>query len=84
MICWGMFGNGVQMYMMRKYMVRTAYSGVAAGLMKQGVVWRRIEDGAILQRSKLMTSDFALPETGKKTTANISLKPQPGRLTAMP
>ncbi|ANY65588.1 hypothetical protein BBD42_03275 [Paenibacillus sp. BIHB 4019] len=61
MICSGIRGNGAGIYMMRKYMVRTVFSVVAAGLKRPGAVGLRA-GAAVIHPFASTTLAFALPD----------------------
>ncbi len=59
-ICWGMYGNDVQIYMMRKYMTPTEFLEEEVGVILKEVYCQLHEKEVILRNSILMTWDFDL------------------------
>lgn len=55
MICLEMFGNGVQIFMMKIFMVRIEFLEGVVGVMKNEVLWQQLEEEVTQFRSKLMT-----------------------------
>src|SRR5690606_36557612 len=64
MICLEMFGNGVQIFMMKIFMVRIEFLEVVARRMKNGVLWPQLEEEVIQFYSKSMTWDLGSPRIG--------------------